>query len=325
MSFEQWLYAWRVRLRELFCRDRVDRELDDELRHHVALETEARRAQGAPPHEARRQALATLGGFEATRNHVRDARFGAALEHVLQDVRYVLRVLRRNPGFTATTVLTLTLAISATTATFSVVDAVLLQPPPFPEPGASRHVVGDGPRERQPARRGRLRELPRLARAGDELRARRRPRPVVGRPHRRRHARGALRVAGHGRVLRGARYRCRPRAHVPARRAPAGQRRGRHDGRALAAPLRRRPRRRRPDAGAGRRAAHGGGGPRADLRAPPRGRSKRPRHLPPQGHRRVRALHSKRRLVAGDRPDPPRRHPGRGPVRDGRRRGPARS
>ncbi|MCY4506750.1 MAG: ABC transporter permease [Acidobacteria bacterium] len=134
MSFEQWLYAWRVRLRELFCRDRVDRELDDELRHHVTLETEARRAQGAPPHEARRQALTTLGGLEAARNHVRDARFGAALEHVLQDVRYVLRVLRRNPGFTATTVLTLTLAISATTATFSVVDAVLLQPPPFAEP-----------------------------------------------------------------------------------------------------------------------------------------------------------------------------------------------
>ena len=134
MSFERWLYAWRVRLRALFYRDRVDRELDDELRHHVALETEVRRARGVPPHEARRQALATLGGLESARNHVRDARFGAALEHVLQDVRYVLRVLRRNPGFTATTVLTLTLAISATTATFSVVDAVLLQPPPFPEP-----------------------------------------------------------------------------------------------------------------------------------------------------------------------------------------------
>ena len=133
MPFERWLYAWRVRLRMLLDRDRVDRELDDELRHHVALETESRRAQGIPPAEARRQALATLGGLESTRDHVREARFGAALEHVTQDVRYVLRVLRRNPGFTATTVLTLTLAISATTATFSMVDAVLLQPPPFPE------------------------------------------------------------------------------------------------------------------------------------------------------------------------------------------------
>ena len=134
MPFDRWLYGWRVRLRTLIDRDGADRDLDDELRHHVALETEARRAKGTPQEEARRQALATLGGLESARHQVRDARFGAALEHVLQDVRYVLRVLRRNPGFTATTVLTLTLAISATTATFSVVDAVLLQPPPFPEP-----------------------------------------------------------------------------------------------------------------------------------------------------------------------------------------------
>ena len=133
MPFERWLYAWRVRLRTLVDRDRVDRGLDDELRHHVALETESRRARRIPPAEARRQALATLGGLESTRNHVREARFGAALEHVLQDIPYVLRVLRRNPGFTATTVPTLTLAISATTATFTVVDAVLLQPPPFSE------------------------------------------------------------------------------------------------------------------------------------------------------------------------------------------------
>lgn len=94
MPFERWLCAWRVRLRILIDRDGVDRELDDELRHHVALETEARRAQGVPLAEARRQALAALGGLESVRNDVREARFGASLEHVLQDVRYVLRVLR---------------------------------------------------------------------------------------------------------------------------------------------------------------------------------------------------------------------------------------
>ena len=59
---------------------------------------------------------------------------GAALEHLLQDTRFGVRLLRREPGFTATTVLTLALAIGATTTIFSVVDAVLLQSPPFPDP-----------------------------------------------------------------------------------------------------------------------------------------------------------------------------------------------
>ena len=135
MPWERWLYAWRVRLREILDGDRADRELDDELEHHLTLDIEARCARGVPPAEARRQALADLGGLASTREHVRGTRFGAALGEGLRDVRYGLRLLRRGPGFTAATVLTLTLAIGATTAIFSVVDAVLLQPPPFPEPG----------------------------------------------------------------------------------------------------------------------------------------------------------------------------------------------
>ena len=134
MLFERWLYAWRVRLRALLDGDRADRELDDELRHHVAREIEARSARGVPLDEARRQALAALGGLAPTRERVRESRFGAALGEGLRDVRYGLRLLRRHVGFTAATVLTLTLAIGATTAIFSVVDAVLLQPPGFPEP-----------------------------------------------------------------------------------------------------------------------------------------------------------------------------------------------
>ena len=130
MPLERWLCAWRVRLRLIFDRPRADRELDDELRHHVALETEARRAQGIPPAEARRQALAALGGLASARSRVREAWFGAAVEHARQDVRYALRTLRRNPGFATSTSLTLTVAVGAVTATFSVVDAVLLRPPP---------------------------------------------------------------------------------------------------------------------------------------------------------------------------------------------------
>lgn len=134
MFWERWLYAWRARLRALLDRDRADRELDDELRHHVSRETQALRANGVPAAEARRQALAAFGGLEPTREQVRGSRFGAALGEGLRDVRYGLRLLRRHAGFTAATGLTLTLAIGATTAIFSVVDAVLLQPPPFPHP-----------------------------------------------------------------------------------------------------------------------------------------------------------------------------------------------
>ena len=132
MFLHRWFCAWRVRLRALLDRDGADRELDDELRHHVDLEVESRCARGVPAPEARRQALAALGGMASTREHVRASRFGASLAEGLRDVRYGLRLLRRNPGFAAAAVFTLAFAIGATTAVYSVVDAVLLQPPPFP-------------------------------------------------------------------------------------------------------------------------------------------------------------------------------------------------
>ena len=128
MLLERWLCAWRVRLGMLFDRRRADRELEEELRHHVALATEARRAQGVPLAEARRQALVSLGGLESARNHVRDARFAAALMTSWQDLRFAVRGLVRRPLASAVAVATLSLGLASVTALFAVTDAVILQP-----------------------------------------------------------------------------------------------------------------------------------------------------------------------------------------------------
>ena len=134
MPFDRWFYAWRARLRRACDRERTERELHEELESHLAQEIEARRARGVPSADARRQALAALGGVESVKESVRETRPGASFEQLAQDVRYGLRLLRRNPALATATILTLALGIGAATTVFSVVDAVLLQPPPFPEP-----------------------------------------------------------------------------------------------------------------------------------------------------------------------------------------------
>ena len=128
MLLDRWRRAWRVRLGVLFDRPQADRELEEELRHHVALATEARRARGVPPAEARRQALVSLGGLESARNHVRDARFAAVLVTIWQDLRLAARGLVRRPFASAVAVGTLSLGLASVAALFAVVDAVILQP-----------------------------------------------------------------------------------------------------------------------------------------------------------------------------------------------------
>ncbi|HXT15077.1 MAG TPA: ABC transporter permease [Gemmatimonadaceae bacterium] len=127
--------AWsdfRYRLRALFRRDALERELDEELRFHVEREAAAYERAGVPHDEAVRRARVAFGGIEQTKEASRDSRGTARIESVIQDLRYAARSLRHRPGFTLAVVLTLGLGIGANTAIFTLVDALMLRTLPVP-------------------------------------------------------------------------------------------------------------------------------------------------------------------------------------------------
>lgn len=125
--------AWH-RLRAMAARDALERGLDEEIRFHLDQQVEKNLRAGMAPEEARRRALARFGGVEQVRESTRDQFRAALLQDSLQDLRHGVRALRRAPAFTLAAVLTLACGIGATTAVFTVVQGVLLQPLPYADP-----------------------------------------------------------------------------------------------------------------------------------------------------------------------------------------------
>jgi macrolide transport system ATP-binding/permease protein len=127
------LHAFFIRLSGLFAPNR-QQDRDDELASHLQLNIDDNIRSGMTPDEARRHAIIRLGGIEPTRQAWRERSTLPLVENFLQDLRFALRQLRKNPGFTLTAVLVLSLGIAASTSIFGFVDAALIRPLPYPEP-----------------------------------------------------------------------------------------------------------------------------------------------------------------------------------------------
>src|ERR1700691_3329183 len=121
------------RLLGLFSAERGTDDIDAELQSHLQMHIDDNQRTGMSSEEARRRALIQLGGFEQTKQAVRDRHGLPSVESLLRDLRYAARTLSRTPGFTFVAVLVVALGIGANVALFTVVRSMLLKPLPYPD------------------------------------------------------------------------------------------------------------------------------------------------------------------------------------------------
>ena len=128
------LRAWLLRAGSLLHRRRHERDLADELTSHLEMHVEDNLRRGLTPDAARRAALIKLGGVESLKEQYRDQRGVPAFEHIVRDLRYAGRMLRRSPGFTFVSLITIALGVAGPTMTFTMTKAWILDPLPFSRP-----------------------------------------------------------------------------------------------------------------------------------------------------------------------------------------------